>query len=101
MDKLPVDWRKFHLDNIRSLDHAKVLEAAFLRKEFPPQDMASVKLEADKDPEWWTTHHFLGMMGVRNALRSAGFGETEFGIDNLDDYAVGLVELALGVTTIS
>ena len=36
---------------------------------------------------------------VRNALRENGFGEKDFGIDNLDDYAVDLVELAMKEAT--
>lgn len=44
--------------------------------------------------------HFSWGMGVRNLLRTEGFGEDFFGIDNLDDYYVPLVELAVGATVI-
>jgi len=99
--KLPEDWRKFHLDNISKLDRQKVQDAAtFLLTKLSPEDQTMIREKAAKDPEWWTEHHMFGMMGLRNALRQSGFGEKEFGIDNLDDYAVGLVELALGITNL-
>lgn len=34
-------------------------------------------------------------MNVRNLLRANGFGESDLGVDNLDGYTVGLVELAV------
>jgi hypothetical protein len=94
---LPSDWRKFHHNNVAKLDpllrdHA----VAWLREnmQFP----APLVERARADSEWWTAHHHYSMMNVRNELRSHGFGEREFGVDNLDDYAVGLVELAMGIT---
>jgi hypothetical protein len=99
---LPSDWRKFHLDNVKKLDREKVLAAVeFMQYWLKCGDYSNyerLKAQASVDPEWWTAHHFGGMMAVRNALRSNGFGEKEFGIENWDDYAVGIVELALGVT---
>lgn len=56
--------------------------------------LSLLRSEAEINPDWWISHHHGGMRNVRNALRSAGFGEKEFGCGNLDDYAVGLVELA-------
>jgi hypothetical protein len=95
---LPKDWRVFHLDNIRRLDRAKVLGAVeFLKGAAPAAELDRLRPIAAADPEWWTAHHFGAMMAVRNMLRRAGFGETDLGVDNLDDYAVGMVELALGV----
>ena len=56
----------------------------------------NVRKEISHDPQmWWAKHHFHWLMAVRNELREAGFGEREFGIQNLDDYAPGLVELAV------
>lgn len=40
--------------------------------------------------------HFGWGMGIRNYLRQQGYGEKWFGIDNLDDFYVTLVEMALG-----
>jgi hypothetical protein len=92
------DWRKYHLDNVRSLDRAKALAAIeFLHSCFTPEVEKEIKEKATADPEWWCEHHLFGMMAVRNALRAAGHGEQQLGIDNLDDYAVGLVEIAVGV----
>jgi hypothetical protein len=39
--------------------------------------------------------HFIGGMRVRNALRQADMGEEFFGVDNLDDIYVPLIEIAV------
>jgi hypothetical protein len=99
---LPADWRAFHLDNVSKLDRDKVLACVEAIKEelLKPTDQAHILECAKDDPEWWIEHHHTGMMQFRNALRGAGFGEEYFGIDNLDDYAVGLIEVALGITAL-
>jgi hypothetical protein len=93
--ELPDDWHKFHAENIARIEPCIRKRAVeFLRKELAPE-MEIIKAAIASDPqEWWVAHHFSGMMGVRNLLRRNGFGEKELSIDNLDDYAVGLVELA-------
>lgn len=50
-----------------------------------------------EDHPWYTQDrfHFTCGMGVRNSLRENGFGEKEFGIDNLDDLYIGIIEKAL------
>jgi hypothetical protein len=49
-----------------------------------------------KDPEnWWVPYHFHWGMNVRNYFRKNGFGEEYFGVDNLDDIYVFLVEEAV------
>lgn len=100
--RLPIDSRKLHLDNVRTLDPMTRADAVdFLKaKVIAWPEFEELKAKAQADPEWWITHHFGAMMDVRNRLREAGYGEKEFGIDNLDDYAVGLLELALGVTSL-
>jgi hypothetical protein len=53
------------------------------------------------DPEgWWAPHHFLWGMSVRNLLRQKGFGEDHFGVDNLDDFYIPLVEEALELKSV-
>lgn len=104
--ELPKDWRQFHLENVAKLDRAKVEACVvFIQKNVIPDEMPSeiedFRAAAEVNPTWWTADHHHWMMEVRNALRRAGFGEKEFGIQNLDDYAVGLVELALGITKIA
>jgi hypothetical protein len=47
---------------------------------------------------WWAPHHFTWGMAVRNLLRQKGFGEEYFGIDNMDDIYISLVEEALKLT---
>ena len=39
--------------------------------------------------------HFTWGMAVRNLLRSGGFGEKELEVDNLDDYYVAIIEMAV------
>jgi len=48
------------------------------------------------DPKhWMAPHHFLWGMAVRNLLRKEGYGEAYFGVHNLDDIYVALIEEAL------
>ena len=94
--QLPNDWQKFHKDNVAKLKQETVAAAlAMLRKELAPcADEIRNAVAADPQ-EWWAGSHFDWGMGVRNLLRAKGFGEKEFGVDNLDDYYVGLVEMAV------
>jgi hypothetical protein len=93
----PRDWKKLHEENVRKLDPAmRDRAAAYLRHKLSPAVIAEVRALIAADPqEWWVPYHFDWMMAIRNALREAGYGEQQLGIDNLDDYAVGLVELAV------
>lgn len=43
-------------------------------------------------PDLW---HFRGGMHVRNLLREKGFGEKYFGVSNIDDVYISLVEEAM------
>lgn len=96
MEELPKDWRQFHADNVAKLDPAMRDRAvAYLRHKLGPVATQVRALMAADPQEWWSPLHFDWMMAVRNALREEGFGEKQLGIDNLDDYAVGLVELAV------
>ncbi len=54
---------------------------------------AQIRLDYEKDPvNWWKQGHFHFGLAVRNQLRRKGFGEDYFGITNLDDIYVFLVE---------
>ncbi len=92
----PNDFAKFHHDNVAKLDPVKRAAAvAFLRDGLSSQ-AESIRAAIKADPqEWWVAHHHGAMMGIRNKMRGGGFGEKEMGVDNLDDYAVGLVEMAV------
>ena len=48
-----------------------------------------------KSPDWPAAYHMGWGMGVRNALRDSGFGEEPFGVRNLDNIYVPLVEEAV------
>lgn len=99
MPELPTDWVTFHGDNLATLDAAKIDHAVrYLNDMLSTQTKQLVRKMAARDPQgWWTAHHFHWGMGVRNLLRKGGFGEEYFGIANLDDYYIGLVEMAVGV----
>jgi hypothetical protein len=50
------------------------------------------------NPErWYVGSHFYWGMAVRNLLREKGFGEEYFGVHNLDDIYIALVEEALNL----
>jgi len=93
--------RERHLAAVRSLDRAKVIKAVDLLKRCfsdQEQDLRPYVAAATKDPDWWIRCHHWEMRYVRNKLRTNSMGEEFFSVDNLDDYAVGLVELAWGIT---
>lgn len=93
--ELPTDWKQFHADNVAKLDPALRTQAVDFLRGHLADSAETIRAEMALDlQDWWVKHHHGAMTGVRNALRMHGFGEKEFGIDNLDDYAVGLVELA-------
>lgn len=52
------------------------------------------KMIIENPTKWWVEHHFGWGMGIRNLLRENGYTEQSLGIDNLDDYYVGLIEQA-------
>ena len=93
------DWRKFHRDNVAKLDQIKVHAAVSHLKCIIAKwdNLEQIKAEAKINPEWWVGYHFFGMMAIRNDLRMNGFGEKEFGIYNLDDYTIGLLEIAMEI----
>lgn len=88
----------------RSLAHG-VFVNTFTREDFETIEEARTKPENRLPPEpcphcegrgtapEYPLHHGWGT-AVRNLLREHGFGEKEFGVDNLDDYYVPLVEVA-------
>ncbi len=56
-------------------------------------DKGKIQLAIAKDPKgWFASYHFNWGMFVRNLLRHAGLNEEYFGIKNLDDIYVELVE---------
>lgn len=55
-----------------------------------------IRADYEKDPlNWWKRGHFHWGLAVRNQLRRQGFDAKYFGVDNLDDIYVNLVEDAL------
>lgn len=68
----------------------------FLRGWLSPtvQDMVREVIRI-KTPDWPAAYHLGWGMGVRNGLRQHGFGEKDFGVLNLDNIYVELVEEAV------
>jgi hypothetical protein len=68
----------------------------FLRKIIPDDDKLKIRQLIHEAPEGWFAfyHHGWGT-AIRNALRHKRFGEKYFGINNLDDIYVELVEDAI------
>ncbi len=57
---------------------------------------SEIRGDYEKDPEnWWKHGHFHFGLAVRNQLRRKGYDADYFGINNLDDIYVFLVEEAL------
>lgn len=68
-----------------------------LSKELAPEREQIEKAFITDQNGWWVPYHFYWGMSVRNTLRTKGFDEEYFKIDNLDDFYVPLVEEALGL----
>lgn len=68
----------------------------FLQDCIPPEVKSKIRAVIANDPvHWFADYHLSWGMGVRNALRKVGYGEAHFGVKNLDDIYVELVEEAL------
>jgi hypothetical protein len=68
----------------------------FLKKTFTNETKQKIRKAIVADPDDWAIPYHCGWgMAVRNCLRDGGFGEEYFGIDNLDDIYVGLIEEAV------
>lgn len=95
--ELPSDWKKFNADECAKIPPAIRAQAVIFLRGYFTADVCEQIIAAEKaDPqEWWVGHHAFWGMGVRNALRSAGYGEKALGVDNLDDVYIGLIEEAL------
>ena len=57
----------------------------FLANNWPAEKKQKLKRVIARDPAWYIHIHLDGGVRVRNALRENGFGESEFGITNLDN----------------
>lgn len=77
-------------------DDWKAQALAFLRRLLAEQAGDLRRRHARDQEKWWAEGHFGWGMGVRNQLRSAGFGEDYFHVANLDDIYIQLIEEALG-----
>jgi hypothetical protein len=70
---------------------ALVLRAALKER----SELANLR-KAVRSEEFWKWQHFSTGMGIRNFLRTNGYGEKEMNIWNLDDHYIPIFLLALG-----
>jgi len=83
------------LEIYRAIPEAKRHQAiGFLFGKLTDQDRIREAIKADPK-EWWACYHFFWGMSVRNLLRQHGMGEDFFGVANLDDIYIELVEDAM------
>ena len=66
-----------------------------LEEELSPVAGEIRKASAQDPDNWATPYHFFWGMSVRNLLRQKGYGESYFGVHNLDDIYISLVKEAL------
>ena len=93
------EWRVFHWNNAMSIaPDPRHRAVEFLRNTISKKTANEIRVLGSENAEWWSGLHFGWGMQMRNALRLNGLGEKELGVDNLDDYCMGLVELAVGLT---
>jgi len=81
----------------RTAESAKWAAAVtFLREWLSPTVKQQVReVIRVQSPDWPAAYHMVWGMGVRNALREHGFGEKDFGVLNLDNVYIELVEEAV------
>lgn len=87
------ECREFYLKIPKEKRDAAI---AWIRSDLPEDTKDEIEQAIKEGPEeWFAKHHFFWGMAMRNALRTAGFGEEFFEIQNLDDCYVELVEDAI------
>ena len=73
----------------------------FLRSWLTPSVQQQIREVVNiKSPDWPAGYHLGWGMGLRNTLREHGFGEEPFGVRNLDNIYVPLVEEAVSGTAL-
>ena len=94
--------RQRHFEHFQQLDPELREEAVKFLRGHLEREADEIRSKIESHPEdWWArrddgfSFHFSGGMAIRNLLRSNGFSEKDFGVDNLDDYYVAMVELAV------
>jgi hypothetical protein len=88
---------KYEARVLENLSQEKVDKAVnFIRGRLPDKTKREIEHAIKKDPgRWVAQYHFNWGMAMRNELRSAGFGEDFFDVENLDYIYVMLIEKAV------
>ena len=90
--------RKLHGPVVYGDIHKRRAAVEFLSHTIPDDEKETLRSRIAEDPKaWWSRNgwHFVGGMRVRNVLRKNGYGEEYFGVGNLDDIYVELLEEAV------
>ena len=79
----------------------KAVEA--ISQELSEINKADIRDLGKDNAEWWISMQCLQkkpnwVLQTRDALSRAGLNRETMGIDNVDDYIIGLVEMAVGLT---
>jgi hypothetical protein len=70
----------------------------FLENEFPEEVKEEIReLHQKEGINWIGIGHMFWGMGIRNALREAGFVDDNLPDKNWDDYYIPVVECAVGI----
>jgi predicted Rdx family selenoprotein len=94
-EESPAEIRDRDLEKARS--QALWTEAvAWLARDMHPTFVEEAKILRQMKPSgWMIPHHFTAGMMIRNRLREGGFGEKAFGIENLDNIYIEILNEAL------
>lgn len=92
----PGHCHNFSGQRIRAMNEDKRRQVVdFVRNHLHPKLLEDIKSEILRDREfWWVKQHFGWGMKFRNFLREHGFNELALRITDLDDYYIGIIELA-------
>jgi len=66
----------------------------FIHNKLGGAGRAEIRYKMKRSRSWYMPYHFTWGMTVRNLLRENGFGEREMGVENLDDFYIGIGEKA-------
>jgi hypothetical protein len=85
-------------------EHCEVYNAIAAEIKVPVLDLlvellepvaVEIRTDFEKNPDCWWKGHFHWGLAIRNQLRCRGYGEDYFGVSNLDNIYIYLVEDAL------
>jgi hypothetical protein len=112
LEPVGMEWRTMRKRYAMKLSQdARTRALETINREMSEGAKALIRELGKDDPQWWMamqclpqsswTHHFPTwnwLREVREGFKHDGLDEASMGVDNLDDYIIGLVEMAVGLT---